>query len=73
MLLQEECCMSVDHHVMLKERVARAELGLVRVATAWLETLILGTGVLASLVCLGDCVIIGLLSFLRDIMTMEPS
>ena len=45
--------------MMMKERVARAELGVMRVIMAWLETLLVLVSVLASLVCLGDYVISG--------------
>ena len=56
--------MSVSHHMMMKERVARSDLGIMRVIRAWLETLLVLVSVLASLICLGDYVISGLLSFM---------
>ena len=50
--------------MMMKERVARDDLGIMRVILAWLETLLVLISVLASLICLGDYVISGLLSFM---------
>ena len=64
MLLRETCSVSVDHHMMMKERVARGDMNMGRVIMAWLETMLVMTSVLVSLICLGDYVISGLLSFM---------
>ena len=64
MLLRETCSVSVDHHMMMKERVARGDMNMGRVIMAWLEALLVMASVLVSLICLGDYVISGLLSFM---------
>lgn len=64
MILHESCSLSVDHHVMMKERVARGEMTMGRVIMAWLESLLVCAVVLAAIICLGDYVISGLLSFM---------
>ena len=46
--------MSVSHHMMMKERVARSELSIMRVIMAWVETLLVLTSVMVTLLCLGD-------------------
>ena len=44
---------------MMKERVARSELSIVRVIMAWVETLLVLSSVMVTLVCLGDYVLSG--------------
>ena len=40
--------------MMMKERVARSQLSIMRVIMAWVETMLVLSSVMVTLLCLGD-------------------